>query len=170
VEPLSVAFTGNIRDADGSIASILWSFGDGSTSNVANPTHVFQCDGTYKVTLEVVDDRGGVGSATVPVTVSSAGGPINYACDVQPVFNRTCTGCHGGSARLSLTTCENLQIGSFRGPVVTPGTKETSRLWLRLNSTTSPMPPIGGLLPQSERDAVGAWIDSLDPLDANYCD
>ena len=32
------------------------------------------------------------------------------------------------------------------------------------------MPPIGGLLPQSERDAVGAWIDSLDPLDANYCD
>ncbi len=54
--------------------------------------------------------------------------------------------------------------------MVTPGTKETSRLWQRINSTSSPMPPIGGLLPQSERDAVGAWIDSLDPLDANYCD
>lgn len=170
VEPLSVAFTGNISDPDGAIASILWKFGDGTTSNLANPTHVFQCDGTYGVTLEVVDNRGGVGSATVPVTVSSAGGPVNYACDVQTVFNRTCTGCHGGSARLSLTTCENLRLGSFRGAVVTPGTKETSRLWLRINDTASPMPPIGGLLPQSERDAVGAWIDSLDPLDANYCD
>ncbi len=170
VEPLSVGFTGNINDADGTIASILWKFGDGTTSNAADPTHVFQCDGTYQVTLEVVDNRGGVGSATVPVTVSSAGGPISYACDVQPVFNRTCTGCHGGSARLSLTTCENLQLGSFRGPVVTPGTKETSRLWQRINSTASPMPPIGGLVPQSERDAVGAWIDSLDPLDPDYCD
>lgn len=170
VEPLSVAFTGNISDPDGAIASILWKFGDGTTSNLANPTHVFQCDGTYGVTLEVVDNRGGVGSATVPVTVSSAGGPVNYACDVQTVFNRTCTGCHGGSARLSLTTCENLRLGSFRGAVVTPGTKETSRLWLRINDSASPMPPIGGLLPQSERDAVGAWIDSLDPLDANYCD
>lgn len=170
VEPLTVAFTGNISDPDGTIASILWSFGDGTTSNVANPSHVFQCDGTYRVSVEVVDNRGGVTSGTVTVTVQSAGGGITYACDVQPVFNRTCTGCHGSSARLSLTTCENLQIGSFRGPVVVPGDAASSRLVQRINDTARPMPPIGGLLPQSERDAIAAWINGLDPLDANYCD
>lgn len=170
VEPLSVAFTGNAIDPDGSITYTLWNFGDGTTSTDANPTHVYTCDGAYTASIEVVDDRGAVTSATVPVTVASAGGPISYACDVQPVFNRTCTGCHGAAARLSLTTCENLRTGSFRGAVVTPGATATSTLWLRINDTARPMPPIGGLLAQSERDAIGAWINSLDPLDANYCD
>jgi len=170
VEPLSVVFTGNAVDPDGSITYTLWNFGDGTTSNEANPTHAYTCDGNYTASVEVVDDRGAVASATVPVVVASAGGPISYACDVQPVFNRTCTGCHGAAARLSLTTCDNLRTGSFRGPVLTPGTKETSSLWQRINDTARPMPPIGGLLAQAERDAIGAWIDSLDPLDPNYCD
>jgi len=169
VEPATVAFTGNILDPDGSIASILWSFGDGGTSNVANPTHVFQCDGTYRVSLEVVDNRGGVGSGSVTVTVQSAGGGTSYACDVQPVFNRVCTGCHGASARLSLTTCENLQAGSFRGPVIVPGDAANSRLIQRISDAARPMPPIGGQLPQAERDAITAWVNGLDPLDANYC-
>jgi hypothetical protein len=172
VEPLSVAFTGNALDPDGTIVYTLWSFGDGTTSNEANPTHVYTCDGNYTASLEVVDDRGAVTSATVAVQVTSAGGPISYACDVQPVFNRSCTGCHGAARGLSLTTCENLQAGSSPRPryVVTPGVKETSILWQRINDAARPMPPIGGLLPQSERDAIGAWIDSLDPLDPNYCD
>ncbi len=172
VEALTVAFTSNAVDPDGSINYLLWNFGDGTTSNEPNPSHVYACDGNYTASVEVVDDRGAVTSGTVAVSVSSAGGPINYACDVQPVFNRTCTGCHGAARGLSLTTCENLQLGSNPRPrpVVTPGVKETSSLWQRINDVAQPMPPIGGLLPQSERDAIGAWIDSLDPLDANYCD
>jgi len=170
VEPVSVAFTSNAVDPDGSITYTLWNFGDGSTSNDPNPTHVYTCDGNYTASVEVVDDRGAVTSATVAVSVTSSGGGITYACDVQPVLSRTCTGCHGAAARLSLTTCDNLRTGSFRGPVVTPGVKETSTLWQRINDTARPMPPIGGLLAQSERDAIGAWIDGLDPLDANYCD
>lgn len=170
VEPLSVTFTGNAVDPDGSIVYTLWNFGDGTTSNDANPTHIYSCDGNYTASVEVVDDRGAVTSATVAVAVSSAGGPISYACDVQPVLNRTCTGCHGAAARLSVTTCENLQLGSFRGPVVIPGNAASSRLVQRLNDAAQPMPPIGGLLPQAERDTIAAWINSLDPLDSNYCD
>lgn len=170
VEPLPVAFAANALDPDGTINSILWNFGDGTTSTEASPSHSYSCDGNYTASVEVVDDRGAVTSATVAVSVSSAGGPVSYACDVQPVFNRTCTGCHGASARLSVTTCDNLRAGSYRGPVVTPGVKETSSLWQRINDVARPMPPIGGLLAQSERDAIGAWIDSLDPNDANFCD
>jgi hypothetical protein len=172
VEPLSVAFTGNALDPDGTITYTLWNFGDGTTSNEANPTHVYTCDGNYTASVEVVDERGAVTSATVAVTVTSAGGGISYACDVQPVFNRVCTGCHGAARGLSLTTCENLQLGSNPRPrpVVTPGVKETSILWQRLNDTARPMPPIGGLLPANEINAIGAWIDGLDPADPDYCD
>ena len=118
----------------------------------------------------LVDDRGAVATGSTNISVASAGGPLTHACDVQPVFNRVCTGCHGAAARLSLTTCDNLRAGSFRGPVVIPGDAANSRLVQRINSTTSPMPPIGGLLPQAERDTIAAWINSLDPNDANYCD
>lgn len=173
VEALLVSFTSNALDGDGSIASISWNFGDFTYSTAANPTHTYQCDGTYKVTVDVVDNRGAVASGTTTVTVTSAGGPLTHRCDVQPVFNRVCTGCHGSARGLSLTTCENLQLGSNPKPnrkVVNPGDSANSILIQRINSTTSPMPPIGGQLPAAERTAIAAWIDSLDPLDINYCD
>lgn len=33
----------------------LWQFGDGSTSNLTNPTHTYFYDGTYPITLRVID-------------------------------------------------------------------------------------------------------------------
>jgi hypothetical protein len=172
VEPVSVGFTANAVDPDGTIASVLWNFGDFSSSTELNPTHVYKCDGTYKATLEVADDRGAVTSATVTVTVTSAGGPVSYDCDVQPVFNRVCTGCHGAARGLSLTTCENLQAGASPPPrpAVIPGDAANSRLYQRIISTTNPMPPVGAMLPVSEQNAIRDWINGLDPLDPNFCD
>jgi len=39
-----------------------WQFGDGATSSVANPTHVFNGFGTYQSTLNVISDSGCVAS------------------------------------------------------------------------------------------------------------
>ncbi len=56
--PLSVTFDGSESvDADGEIVAYAWDFGDGATSDEANPTHVFD-EGTWSVTLTVTDDRG----------------------------------------------------------------------------------------------------------------
>jgi hypothetical protein len=173
VEPLLVNFTGNAVDSDGTIVYTLWNFGDFTTSNDPNPSHTYKCDGTYKVTLEVADDRGAVASASVTVTVSSAGGPVTYDCDVQPVFNRVCTGCHGAARGLSLTTCEGLELGSSPYPnrkVVIPGDAASSILYQRITSTTAPMPPVGGLLPVSEQNAIRDWINSLTPGNYDYCE
>lgn len=45
--PLVVAFTGNGTDSDGTIASYAWTFGDGGTSNVPNPSHTYATAGNF---------------------------------------------------------------------------------------------------------------------------
>jgi gliding motility-associated-like protein len=48
--PFSISFT-----SSGVSAGQLWDFGDGGTSNIANPTHVFADSGTYVVTYIAID-------------------------------------------------------------------------------------------------------------------
>ena len=68
--PLAVAFTGNTSsDADGSIVSYSWDFGDGSSSTEANPSHTY-APGVWTATLTVTDDEGATSTATVTVDVN----------------------------------------------------------------------------------------------------
>jgi PKD repeat protein len=69
---LNCKFTDTSTDSDGSIASRLWNFGDGSTSTARNPyhPHKFSDSGTYTVMLTVTDDGGASSSASETVTVS----------------------------------------------------------------------------------------------------
>ncbi|NPD48291.1 PKD domain-containing protein, partial [Lentimicrobium sp. S6] len=62
-----------------------WSFGDGNTSSVQNPNHMFATPGDYPVTLTVTDINGCESSLTQVVAVSQA--PVstftfdNISCD-----------------------------------------------------------------------------------------
>lgn len=69
---LQVTFTDASTD-DGSIASRLWTFGDGATSAATNPVHTYALSGNYTVTLTATDNEGNTGthSATVAVTSGS---------------------------------------------------------------------------------------------------
>jgi PKD repeat protein len=81
----TVAFTDGSSDSDGTIASWLWDFGDGTpTTTIQNPTHVYTSANTYTVSLTVTDDDGATDSVTHDVTVTpqqvifvSAGTPSN---------------------------------------------------------------------------------------------
>lgn len=66
-----VQFNGSAIDPDGDdIVSIEWDFGDGHTAvGTFTPTHRYATADVYTVTLTVTDSRGGVGAATVTVTV-----------------------------------------------------------------------------------------------------
>lgn len=74
-----VLFDGSAsRDADGSIVSYLWTFGDGSVQSGSNPRafHAYSLAGSYNVVLTVTDDRGlTASSAPVEVKVSSLADP-----------------------------------------------------------------------------------------------
>jgi PKD repeat protein len=48
-----------------------WDFGDGSSASGLSATHRYTAAGTYRVTLTVTDDDGGVGKATTTVTVQT---------------------------------------------------------------------------------------------------
>ena len=67
----AISFSSNgTYDADGSIATYLWSFGDGTTSSQANPSHSYSTAGDYSVSLTVTDNEGLTNSATTTASVS----------------------------------------------------------------------------------------------------
>ncbi|QSX79088.1 PKD domain-containing protein [Agrilutibacter solisilvae] len=70
---LSASFTDGSTDANGTIASRAWSFGDGGTSTATNPSHTYAAAGTYNVGLTVTDNQGATHSVTRPVTVTATG-------------------------------------------------------------------------------------------------
>jgi len=71
IAPLSVSFSGTGADTDGTVTNYTWNFGDGSSANIQNPSHIFDSPGTFTVTLTVTDNGGATGSATKQIVVSA---------------------------------------------------------------------------------------------------
>lgn len=57
-------------DADGNTLTYSWTFGDGTVGAGATVTHTYGTVGTYTATLTVYDGKGGLGSASVVLTVT----------------------------------------------------------------------------------------------------
>ncbi len=80
-----------IRDAS---AVYTWDFGDGGTSNLTNPTHLYTAPGQYTPQLIVVTNRGCRDTATSNVPVAIVASP-------QADFNNTLSGCTPLTANFS---------------------------------------------------------------------
>lgn len=77
------------RDDDGQVTSYVWNFGDGTpeeTTTTPSVAHVFpdtasRClEVTYGVSLQVIDERGGRGVASLPVRVTELPAPTAQEC------------------------------------------------------------------------------------------
>ncbi len=73
----TVQFSGEWSDPDGEIQSILWNFGDGSTSTEASPQHTYPTGGRYTVELTVTDNKNTKTSARVTFSINQE--PIAFA-------------------------------------------------------------------------------------------
>ena len=63
-------FVPKVEDLDGKIVTFLWDFGDGTTSDKEAPIHYFKDDGTFNVSLFVLDNDGArSGGANWTVTI-----------------------------------------------------------------------------------------------------
>lgn len=72
--PLEVVFNGSNSTDDVGVETYLWDFGDGSpTVSEVSPTHTFEMQGSYSVTLTVEDIEGLSDTETQTIVVNAAG-------------------------------------------------------------------------------------------------
>ncbi|MES9991383.1 MAG: PKD domain-containing protein [Candidatus Thiodiazotropha sp.] len=72
----TIQFSGNgSADADGSIVSYDWTFGDGTSGVGLSPTHTYTSPGTYNVTLTVTDNNNAVDSDDTSVSIEPGNQP-----------------------------------------------------------------------------------------------
>ena len=88
---------------------------------------------------------------------------VDYATQIQPIFNESCTTCHGGSSGLTLTSFSALMNsnGSLYGTnIVVPGDPNASGLVDKIepNPQFGSRMPQGGQLTQNEIDLIRQWI------------
>jgi PKD repeat protein len=72
--PLNVDFTANVSGATAS--SYNWSFGDGTTSTAALPSHTYSAAGNYTAAVTVTASSGGTASASSLVAVTGTASQI----------------------------------------------------------------------------------------------
>ena len=81
-EPLTVQFTDTSANTP---TSWNWSFGDGITSTLQNPTHTYPNMGSYPVNLTVTNSAGSSISLST-ITVTAASSPVaNFAANLTLV-------------------------------------------------------------------------------------
>jgi len=117
VNDLTANFVDASSDADGTIVSRTWNFGDGSSSVAVNPSRTYAAAGTYVVTLMVTDNHGAVRETSRNVTVTAP--PANVA----PI------------AGFSFTV--NQATATFVDASSDPDGNITSRLWAFGDGSTS---------------------------------
>ncbi|MBN2072152.1 MAG: PKD domain-containing protein [Candidatus Krumholzibacteriota bacterium] len=95
--PLAVSFT----DQSTGAASWSWTFGDGGTSTAQNPSHTYTSEGTYTVSLTVVNSCGSDGetkSGYITVTEAVGGWEVITYDDFEGGFGNYTSG--GGDCSL----------------------------------------------------------------------
>ncbi|MBS1564788.1 MAG: PKD domain-containing protein, partial [Bacteroidetes bacterium] len=104
--PLTVNFTDKSLPGSGNIASYIWDFGDGTTGNTANPSHVYNGAGTFTVSLQVVNSNGCRANYTSPSPITIFGGvnagfTVGHANSCQAPANVPFTNTSTGTGTLT---------------------------------------------------------------------
>ncbi|HEY3353408.1 MAG TPA: PKD domain-containing protein [Polyangia bacterium] len=123
----AVTFSGSgSHDADGTIVSFEWDFGDGSThATTVVATHTYAAPGTYLVRLTVTDDKGATGLDVAVVTVTgttnqppvaTAGGSYSATLGQAITFDGTASSDPDGTIASYAWTFGDGETGTGAGP------------------------------------------------------
>jgi ankyrin repeat protein len=84
---------------------------------------------------------------------------VDFARDVQPIFQQSCIGCHGPSQQMNGLRLDRRSAVMGRR-IITPQSLEYSFLYKRVSGTEvgTQMPPTGALRPQ-QIDVIKRWIE-----------
>jgi PKD repeat protein len=84
-DALTCSFTDQSTDADGSVVSWAWDFGDDGTSGDQNPVHTYAGGGDFLVELTVTDNQGVADSTSQEVTVDAGSTGISLVLEPRRV-------------------------------------------------------------------------------------
>jgi PKD repeat protein len=155
---LVVAFDGSgSSDADGTVASYAWDFGDGTAAGTGQKvSHTYEKAGAYTVRLTVTDDGGATGESSQSVTASQA--PAGALPLARDSFDRSVTGGLGaaeaggnwtlsGSASLYSVGSGTAMISTAagRGPAAYLNSVASTATDSAVTITADKLPSAGGL-------------------------
>jgi PKD repeat protein len=176
----SVAFAGSVSDPDGDDVTVLWDFGDDTTSTQLDPgSHTYSEAGVFTVVFTATDEHG-LPDSTPDVRTITVEEPASLFTRVQnEIFSARCarSGCHGnGSANAGLQLDEGVSYDetvnepSTQRPAddrIEPGDTANSYLWRKVNGGPdidgARMPLTGGALSQAQLDLLEDWIEAGAP-------
>jgi mono/diheme cytochrome c family protein len=98
------------------------------------------------------------------VATCIASAQVDFVRDIQPIFAKRCSGCHGPQQQMNglrLDEREAAMKGGASGPVIIPGDSGRSKLIVRVSSAKKgfAMPPAGAPLTAAEVKNLREWID-----------
>ncbi|MBV9414010.1 MAG: PKD domain-containing protein [Solirubrobacterales bacterium] len=161
----SVTFRARVIGAGASALSYAWSFGGGaSDSTAAAPRIRFASAGQYDVTVQVTDQAGGAGLASIPITVggkpeaatgthprSGAGTSLTSHSPTGPLSS---AGQHAGGRPGSTRTGGSTPSTTHPTPITTPSPSTTpASTETTLTTPTTPVPTSPVLTPHPSTPA-----------------
>ena len=126
--PLLVTFDASTSsDSDGSIASYVWTFGDGSTATGKTVTHTYTAAATYSAKLEVTDNQGATGATNTKIAASNAPSLADFKMEL-------------GEVSISSNWVRVPVTSTFSSPIVVvgpPSSNNTAPCTVRLRNVNS---------------------------------
>jgi len=92
------------------------------------------------------------------ICLTTLNGQVDYTSQIQTIFSSSCTGCHGNSGGLNLTSYSNVMAGGNSGAVIVANDHTNSLLWQRVNNGEMP-PGNNPDLTAAQVSLVALWID-----------
>ncbi|GEL94977.1 PKD domain-containing protein [Cellulomonas composti] len=117
-------------DADGTVASYAWTFGDGTTGTGRTTSHTYTAAGTYTVALQVTDDDGATASTSRTVTVTApVAAPLASDAFTATRSNGWGAAASGGSwTHIGAVANYSTSAGTARQVITAAGSTRTSSL------------------------------------------
>lgn len=101
------------------IVSYNWNFGDGTSSGLQNPSHVYNGFGTYNITLLITDAHGCTNITAIPVTVNGPG-PTSIGPNQNVCANETANLQASGGVAYLWTPSAGLSDANISNPLANP--------------------------------------------------